>query len=159
MSFFQMTFNNNTAHKATMTTKFVMFSGLQVGRYYKRIKFNNGIRMVDIQLGETDSTNIKSCQKLGKLLDIMQYGRPYDPEIFLRFQDETGKGFDVDPAFGSTEAYIEYEYETEEMVKARTQERTRILEQEILGNDWALRPENVVLTQGIDLNGWTEGSN
>jgi hypothetical protein len=95
-------------------------------------------------------------------MQIQQYGRTYDPDIILHFQDETVNPFrlfTIDPSFGSTEAYIEYQPDTEEMSKARIQERTRILEQEILGNDWALRPENVVLTQGIDLTGWTEGSN
>jgi hypothetical protein len=143
-----------------MTTKFVMLSGIRVDHYYNLIKFNQGISIIDIQLGETDSTNIKSQRNLGKLLQIQQYGRPYDPEIILHFQDETVNPFrlfTIDPSFGSIEAYVEYE--TEEMSKARILERTQLLEEEILGNDWALRPENVVLTQGIVLDGWTEGSN
>lgn len=141
-----------------MTTKFVMLSGLRVGRYYNLIKFNHGVRIIDIQLGETPNTNIKSERNLGKLLQIQQYGRPYDPEIILHFQDETVNPFrlfTIDPSFGSTEAYVEYE--PEEMSKARIVERTQLLEREIVGNDWALRPENVVLTQGIVLDGWTEG--
>jgi hypothetical protein len=139
-----------------------MFSDLRAGRYYNLIKFNLGIRMVDIQLGETDSMNIKLERNLGKLLQIEQYGRPYDPDIILHFQDESEKPFrlfTLDPAFGSTEAYVEYEPDTEEKSKIRIQERTLLLEQEIIGNDWALRPENVVLTQGIELNGWNERSN
>ena len=136
-----------------MTTKFVVFSDLRVGRYYNLIKFNHGIRMIDIQLGETDSANIKSQRNLGKLLQIEKYGRHYDPGVVLHFEtDSVIESFD--PSFGSVEAYVEYE--TEEMSKARIMERTRVLEQEILGNDWALRPENVVLTQGIVLD-WTEG--
>jgi len=110
--------------------------------------------MTEIQLRETSRKNIKSCQNLGKLLQIRQYGRPYDPDVILHFEDEKGKEYEIDPTLGSSEAYVEYEPETEEMSQARIVERTKILEQEIQGNDWALRPENVVLTQGIDLSGW-----
>ena len=137
-----------------MTTKFVTLSQLRVGRYYNLIHFNHGIRMTHIMLGETDTTNIKSGRNLGKLIEIEQYGRSYDPDIVLHFETDTGIEF-FDPSFGSTEAYVEYE--PEQMSKARIMMRTRILEEEILGNDWALRPENVVLTQGIDLSGWVEG--
>jgi len=137
-----------------MTTKFVTLSQLRVGRYYNLIHFNHGIRMTHIMLGETDTTNIKSGRNLGKLIEIEQYGRSYDPDIVLHFETDIGIEF-FDPSFGSTEAYVEYE--PEQMSKARIMMRTRILEEEILGNDWALRPENVVLTQGIDLSGWVEG--
>jgi len=92
---------------------------------------------------------------LGKLLQIEQYGRSYDPDIILHFQNESGKIFKFDPSFGSVEAYVEYE--PEQMSKARIMMRFRILEEEIRGNDWALRPENVVLTQCIDMSGWAEG--
>jgi hypothetical protein len=138
-----------------MTTKFVTLSHLRVGRYYNLIHFNNGVRMSHIMLGETDTTNIKSGRNLGKLIEIEQYGRSYDPDIVLHFEDEQGHQYAFDPSFGSTEAYVEYE--PEQMSKARIMMRTRILEEEILGNDWALRPENVVLTQGIDISGWVEG--
>ena len=137
-----------------MTTRFDLLSDLRVGNYYSLIKFNYGIRMTEIQLRETSKTNIKSCQNLGKLLKIRQYGRPYDPDVILHFEDEKGQEYEIDPTLGSSEAYVEYEPETEEMSQARIVERTKILEQEIQSNDWALRPENVVLTQGIDLSGW-----
>jgi len=136
-----------------MTTQFVTLSQLRVGRYYNLIHFNHGIRMSHIMLGETDTANIKSGMNLGKLLQIEQCGQPYDPDVVLHFETDSGIEF-FDPSFGSTEAYVEYE--PEQMSKARIMMRTRILEQEIQGNDWALRPENVVLTQGIDLSGWAE---
>jgi len=136
-----------------MTTQFVTLSQLRVGRYYNLIHFNHGIRMSHIMLGETDTANIKSGRNLGKLLQIEQCGQPYDPDVVLHFETDSGIEF-FDPSFGSTEAYVEYE--PEQMSKARIMMRTRILEQEIQGNDWALRPENVVLTQGIDLSGWAE---
>ena len=139
-----------------MTTRFDLLSDLRVGNYYSLIKFNYGIRMTEIQLRETSKTNIKSCQNLGKLLKIRQYGRPYDPDVILHFEDEKGQEYEIDPTLGSSEAYVEYEPETEEMSQARIVERTKILEQEIQSNDWALRPENVVLTQGIDLSRWAE---
>ena len=137
-----------------MTTKFSLFSELRVGHYYNLIHFNNRIRMSHIMLGETENTNIKSGRNLGKLLQIEQCGQPYDPDVVLHFETDSGIEF-FDPSFGSTEAYVEYE--PEKMSKARIMMRTRILEQEIVGNDWALRPENVVSTQGIDLSGWVEG--
>jgi hypothetical protein len=140
-----------------MTTKFVTLSQLREGSYYNLIRFNHGIRMTHIMLGETDTANIKSGMNLGKLLQIEQYGRSYDPDIILHFQNESGKIFKFDPSFGSVEAYVKYD--PDEMSKARIMMRVRILEEEIRGNDWALRPENVVLTQGIDLSGWAEGDN
>lgn len=142
-----------------MTTKFVMLSGLCIGRYYNLVRFRHGISMVDIQMEETASTNIKSEQNLGKFLDMLQYGRSYDPAIILHFECEDRKLHYFEPSFGYMEAYVEYDPDTEEMSKLRIQKRTRLLEQEIKGNDWALRPENVILTQGIDLSGWAEGLN
>jgi hypothetical protein len=139
-----------------MTTEFSLFSQIKEGRYYNLITFNNGIRMVDVQLGKTSNTNIKETIKLGKLVEIRQHGRPYDPDITLYFEDETGERFSYDPLFGSVEAYVEYELDTEEKSMIRIQERTRVLEDETLGNDWALRPENVVATQGIDLSNWNQ---
>ena len=137
-----------------MTTRFDLLSDLRVGSYYNLIKFNHGIRMTEFQLRETSRRNIKSERNLGKLLQIRQYGRPYDPDVILHFEDEKGQEYEFDPTLGSSEAYVEYEFDTEETSKARIVERTKILEKEILGNDWALRPENVVLTQGIDISGW-----
>jgi hypothetical protein len=112
--------------------------------------------MTEIQLGMTDKTNIKEILPLGKLVEIIQLGRPYDPDISLRFETESGETLFYDPSFGSTEAYVEYTPEKEEDSMKRIQERTMLLHNEIIGNDWALRPENVVATQGIDLSGWSD---
>lgn len=142
-----------------MTTEICLLSDLCVGKYYKLINFRNGIRMTDIQLRRIDSTYAQLGETLGKLLEIRQSGRPYDPDIILRFEMETKAGnkivIDFEPTFGYSEAFVEYEPDTEEKSKDRTQKRTSILKLEIEGNDWALRPENVVATQGIDLSGWT----
>jgi len=135
-----------------MTTRFKLLSEIRPGKSYKLITFNHGIRMADFQLGRTDSKNIKDVTVLGKLLEIRQYGRSYDPDISLCFEMENGDSLLFDPSFGSTEAYIEYEIDTEEKSRQRIQERTRLLSVEIEGNDWALRPENVVGTQGIDIS-------
>ena len=135
-----------------MTTYFKLLSDIRPGKNYKLITFNHGIRMSDIQHGRTDSKNIKDITVLGKLLEIRQYGRPYDPDISLCFEMETGETLLFDPSFGSSEAYIEYEFDTEEKSRERVQERTRVLALEIEGNDWALRPENVVATQGLDIS-------
>ena len=143
-----------------MTTEICLLSDLRVGKHYKLITFRNGIRMTEIQLRRIDKKYLQEAETLGKLLEIRQYGRVYDPDIILRFeQDKFANSnnktiIDFEPTFGYSEAYIEYEPDTEEKSKERTQKRTSILKLEIEGNDWALRPENVVATQGIDLTSW-----
>lgn len=140
-----------------MSIEFVLFSELQIGKRYRRVQFQRGIRYSDIQRRQTAIENIHEIMDLGKLIDIEQYGRSYDPDILLLFQkDEMTYRFE--PAFGSIDAYIEYEEDIEEDSMRRTFERTAIYKDEIIGNDWALRPENVVATQGIDLSMWSEGS-
>jgi hypothetical protein len=47
--------------------------------------------------------------------------------------------------------------DTEEKSKERIIKRTEILKGEIEGNDWALRPENVVSTQGLDIGNFIDG--
>ena len=140
-----------------MSIDFVLFSELQIGKKYRRVQFQRGIRYTDIQQRHTVIENVHEIMDLGKLIDIEQYGRSYDPDILLLFQkDETTYRFE--PVFGLVDAYIEYEDDTEEDSMRRTFERTALYKDEILGNDWALRPENVVVTQGIDLSVWAEGS-
>jgi hypothetical protein len=134
-----------------MSTSFVLLSGVRPGRYYNLIEFRHGVRMTDIQLGKTDNKNIVSTTKLGKLAEIRQYGRYYDPEIRLCFEREDGHIYEFEPKFGSSEAFVEYEEDSEETSKVRTIERTLSMKIEIEGNDWALRPENVVATQGLEV--------
>jgi len=138
------------------TVEFVLLSGVSVGKYYKLITFRNGVRMTDIQLGRTDKKYIDVAETLGKLLEIEIYGRPYDPDILLFFEMPNGNRLEFTPTFGYSEAYIEYEPDTETHSMERTMKRTSILKNEIETNDWALRPENVVATQGIDLSNWAE---
>jgi hypothetical protein len=140
------------------TIEFVLLSGVRVGKFYKLITFRNGIRMTEIQLCRTDKKNVDLAETLGKLLEIRQYGRPYDPDILLVFEMPNGNRMEFSPTFGFSEAYIEYEPDTEELSMERTMKRTNILKDEIEGNDWALRPENVVATQGIDLSSWAENT-
>ena len=139
------------------TVKFILLSDLRNGRYYSVIKFYNGIRMRDIQIGETQKSYISENLPLGKLLEIRQYGRTYDPDIQLYFERENGDKFDFYHTFGSMEAYVEYFPDTEEKSMERIQTRTRLLQVEIEGNDWALRPDNVVATQGIDVSHYKKG--
>lgn len=134
-----------------MTSNLALFSDLRIGKYYKLITFQHGVRMTEIMLGQIGKEQIKSAEALGKLVEIKQIGRPYDPDFILRFQQEDGSIFGFEPTLGVAEAYLEYEPETEEHSKRRVQERVRLLAVEIQGNDWALRPENVVATQGIDI--------
>jgi len=139
------------------TVEFVLLSGVSVGKYYKLITFRNGVRMTDIQLGRTDKKYLDVAETLGKLLEIEIYGRPYDPDILLIFEMPNGNRLEFTPTFGYSEAYIEYEPDTDTHSMERTMKRTSILKHEIETNDWALRPENVVATQGIDLSNWAEG--
>jgi hypothetical protein len=140
-----------------MSVSFVLFSEVKIGNHYRRLRFQHGIRQIDVQRRKTDLENVLEITDLGKLIDIEQYGRSYDPDILFLFQKD-GNAYRFEPAFGSSEAYIEYEEDTEEDSRCRILERTAHCKEEILGNDWALRPENVVATQGIDLRNWAEGS-
>jgi len=135
-----------------MTSNLVLFSDLRIGKYYKLITFRHGVRMTSIMLSKIGNDQIKAAETLGKLLEIKQIGRPYDPDFILRFQQEDGRCFGFEPTLGLAEAYLEYEPDTEEHSRIRIQKRVRLLSGEIQGNDWALRPENVVATQGIDIS-------
>jgi hypothetical protein len=139
-----------------MTTEILLLSELRVGKHYKLITFRHGIRMTDIQRRRIDNKNIDQAETLGELLEIRQYGSTYDPDIILRFNIGNGNIIDFEPSFGLSEAYIEYEPETERKSRERIQKRTSILKDEIIGNDWALRPENVVATQCIDISNWSD---
>jgi hypothetical protein len=137
-----------------MTTEFVLLSGVRVGKYYKIISFYEGVRYFDVMMGVIDNKKIMEKNTVGKLIEIRQYGRTYDPDILLVFEDSKGKKIEYEPFFGCVEGFVEYEPDTELMSMERIQKRTSILKHEIEGNDWALRPENVVATQGIDLSNW-----
>jgi len=133
-----------------MTVNVSLFSDLCIGKCYKLITFGHGVRMSEIMLGKINQDHIKHAEPLGKLIEIKQVGRPYDPDFILRFQQENGLIVGFEPSLGLAEAYLEYEPDTEEMSRKRIQERVSVIAQEIQGNDWAFRPENVVATQGID---------
>ena len=134
-----------------MSVEFKLFSCLRVGRNYKRITFRLGVRASDIQLRTIERKFIKSEEVLGEFVEMKMYGRPYDPDVCLLFRHpDSGKVYEFEPSFGSSEGFIEYDPEEESM--QRIQERTKIMEIEIQGNDWALRPENVVATQGLDVS-------
>ena len=138
-----------------MTTHYLFTSDLRIGGYYNVVKLRYGVRISDIiATGSVKNANILSLKPLGKLIEIRQIGRPYDPDIKLLFEKD-GRHLEIIPELSS--GFSEYEPDTEEMSIQRTLERTRILRDEIRGNDWALRPENVLFTQDIDLNGWAEG--
>jgi hypothetical protein len=137
------------------TTEFCLLSGLRVGRYYKVITFQDGVRYFEILMGKIDTKKITCTDTLGKLLEIRQYGRPFDPDLSLYFEDTKGNKYEYYPSFGIAEGFVEYEFDNEELSKQRTQERTKILQIEIEGNDWALRPENVVATQGLNITAFS----
>ena len=64
-----------------MKTEFVLLSGIKVGKYYNLITFCQGVRYYDIMIGMIDKKQIDKTISLGKLIEIRQYGRTYDPDI------------------------------------------------------------------------------
>lgn len=135
-----------------MTTEISLFSDLKIGKSYKLLSFHNGVFVTDLLRRQVNTRDIRVRKNLGKLLEIKTYGRPYDPDVVHFFENEDGKREEFEHNFGLKEAYLEYEPDTEELSRKRIQERVSELAQEIQGNDWALRPENVVATQGIDIS-------
>jgi hypothetical protein len=137
---------------------FVFASGVHLDRYYKMVEFYHLLRASDIATGKMSYRNIVREEKLGKLIQIRQYGHAYDPDVLFLFETEDGDLFEHDPPIQSTFGYVEYDPEEESasMSRDRVIERTLLLKVEIEGNDWALRPENVVATQGIDLSRFAE---
>lgn len=128
-----------------MSTNILEMSQVKAGRHYHLVfqEYDESIRYIE---------------KLGLLITVTVSGRTYDPDVIMNFKNERGELYTFEPPFSSSYGYVEYvAEEKEEDVKKRTQERTRILEAEIVGNDWALRPENVVDTQGIDLSMYSRG--
>ena len=123
-----------------MSNDMLEMSEVKAGRYYYLVfqEYDESIRYIE---------------KLGVLISVTLSGRPYDPDVIMNFKNENGEIYTFDPPFSSSYGYIEYVgEEREEDIKKRVQARTRVLRDEIVGNDWALRPENVVATQGIDLS-------
>jgi hypothetical protein len=114
--------------------------------------------MTDIQLGRVNTSNIIKTEVMGLLTEITLNGRSYDPDPTFHFTHPQGHKIFYVPPFTMTEAYIEYEPDTEEKSKQRILERTEIMKPEILGNDWALRPENVLQTQDISIKQWNTTS-
>ena len=141
-----------------MSISFLLLSQIRVNKYYKLITFNEDIRMRDIQLGNTDKKNIYQYDTLGKLLEIRKYGRLLDANVLLVFKMPNGTVIEYEPSYCGKEAFIEYEPDTEEFSKNRIQARTSLLRDDIINNEWAFRPENVLTTQDIDISKWSENN-
>uniref|UniRef100_A0A6C0LDZ7 Uncharacterized protein n=1 Tax=viral metagenome TaxID=1070528 RepID=A0A6C0LDZ7_9ZZZZ len=123
-----------------MTTRAIHFSNLEVGKYYNLVSIDH-------------NKKIKFIKTMGKLVNINLYGRSYDPDVEFTFCNEQGIMYRFEPSFNSSFVYTEYPgEETEDQVRDRIQERNRAIQYEIVSNDWALRPENVVATQGINVS-------
>uniref|UniRef100_A0A6C0JEE3 Uncharacterized protein n=1 Tax=viral metagenome TaxID=1070528 RepID=A0A6C0JEE3_9ZZZZ len=129
-----------------------------MGRYYKLIRIKSEYSVKNFPFDKINKQYIESEVDLGQVLDIKLYGRSYDPYLCFIYHDVDGEKKEFYPTFSSSEIYLEYNPYSEEKSKMRVQKRTSILKEEILGNDWALRPENVVATQGIDISGFREGN-
>jgi len=123
-----------------------------MGRYYKLIRIKSAYTVKNFPFGKIKKQYIESEVDMGQVLDIKSYGRPYDPDVCFIYHEVDGEKKAFYPTFSSSEIYVEYNPYSEEKSKMRVQKRTSILKEEILGNDWALRPENVVATQGIDIS-------
>jgi hypothetical protein len=138
-----------------MTTIFVLFSQVKVGKHYNRITFKHGVRMTDIQLGRIQKSQIAKKETMGLLTEISVEGRAYDPDPRFHFKHPDGHVISYNPTFALTEAYEEYEPDSEEKSEQRIRERTQLIKEDIEGNDWAFRPENVLHTQDIDTSTWS----
>jgi hypothetical protein len=134
------------------TVRLFTLSELTPGRYYEFIQLRSNLSIHPGHTRFVSDEQILMKIKLGKLLKIDIYGRPYDPEVLLHFEHESGTRSKFEPMFVNLEHYAEYDPpDNEEDSKQRILERTRVVKYDILANDWALRPENVVATQGIDI--------
>jgi hypothetical protein len=121
-----------------MTTRAIHLSNLEEGKYYNLVSLDH-------------NKKIKFIKTLGKLLNINLFGRSFDPDVEFTFYNE--KVYKYQPSFNSILAYTEYfAEETDDQIRHRIQERNRAIHDEIVSNDWALRPENVVATQGINIS-------
>ena len=124
----------------------------QVGKYYKTTEYTR-------KEGKYPYEHYYSTKKLkyvGKFIKHEQYGWGDSMSCFDIF-DNNGKNVIVQYTYEGTTSYIEVDMDCEEKSKERIIKRTQILKEGIRGNDWALRPENVVTTQGIELNNFLEG--
>ena len=149
--------DNNKTNKPMVD--FVFASGVKLDRYYKMVEFYPLLRASELLTGKMSYRNIVREERLGKLIQIRVYGTAYDPDILFLFEAEDGGLFEYDPPLQSKYGYVEYdpEEESETTSRDRVIDRTLLLKVDIEGNDWALRPENVVATQGIDISRFAEG--
>lgn len=77
------------------TIKILEMNELVPGKYYNLI------------FQEFDG-KIKFVEKLGRFISMSLYGRSYDPDVIMTFQNETGKEYTFEPPFESSYGYIEY---------------------------------------------------
>jgi len=134
---------------------FVRFSEVKVGKYYNVLRITTEVSTKHFLSNSINKEDAEFIINLGEILDIKLYGRSYDPDVCFIYYNIDGIEQAFYPTFSSSEIYEECE--PEEKSRIRVHERTSILKEGILGNDWALRPENVVATQGIDISGFREG--
>ena len=134
------------------TVRLFTLSELTPGRYYEFIQLRSNLSIHPGHTRIVSDEQILMKIKLGKLLKIDIYGRPYDPEVLLHFEHESGTRSKFEPMFVNLEHYAEYEPpDNEEDSKQRIQERTRARPSHWRVYRISRRPENVVATQGIDI--------
>jgi hypothetical protein len=101
-----------------MSILLLQLSQLKPGKYYNFIQLHPNVHIsYGISKKFVSNEQIALQIKLGKLLKIDVYGRPYDPEVTLKFEDENGKNYRFEPMILSLEHYSEYEPDTEEHSK------------------------------------------
>jgi hypothetical protein len=96
----------------------------------------------------------KKLKYVGKFIKHEHYGWGDNASYYDIF-DNDGEEVIVQYTYEGTTSYREVEVDGNS--KERIIKRTKILKEEIEGNDWALRPENVVATQGLDISNFLEG--
>jgi hypothetical protein len=122
----------------------------QINKYYETTEFTR-------KEGKWPNEHYYSNKKLkyvGKFIKHEQYGFGDSMSCYDIF-DNDGEEVIVQYTYEGTTSYREVEVDGNS--KERIIKRTKILKEEIEGNDWALRPENVVATQGLDISNFIEG--
>ena len=124
----------------------------QEGKYYKTTEYTRkeGIWPYEHYY------STKKLKYVGKFIRHEQFGYGDSMSCYDIF-DDNGKNVVVQYTYEGTTSYVEVDMDTEEKSKERIIERIKILKEGIEGNDWALRPENVVATQGLDISNFIEG--
>ena len=114
-----------------MAEKRVHYRDLVIGKCYEKCQKANG--------------NDGKPKYLGIYDRVIEYGRPYDPDVDIAFYDE----------YNDSEVVFELDYTKPffieiESLAEKKRKRMELLAFDITTNTYAFAPENVVATQGLE---------